>query len=743
MHEPNAAPTTGNGMSEWLCYFCPRVFLTSSARASHMRSRHQSENRMVPPQGFKELHERREPRQLSLARAVPPVEGRSLETPASGASRLDAGDPAQSAAVARFPPGPLAGRLPSVSETPAPVPRAAMLAAGDGGVTQDDDAWAPHAPVVGHIRVPSDGFARGSLALPRTRNVFQAAVASRIRAYYESMPEASRTRRLAPPHLANIPSLFDTQTLQRVLEFALTCGGPGLAQTYQRGFWSVLTTVDSSARSLRVSPAGPRAPSLVPPSSATVAIGSRCSSDGDVPLIERFPSAYSFVSAIRAEQQRVLSKLHWDETPIEVEGVTYVLYSRDILHVVLDLVVRATTVQLWGKALGNGADGTRQRSCPMDSDLLLDEQANLRRRLGDHCFVLAIHIFIDEAVVSWSGAHYIYPIRIRVLNILDGGSRWVTVGYIPHVPKPVGRTAAARRVASDSRNALLQRCLAVALRRFTAASIDGVPVHLPGGRSLQAFPRVLGLVSDQLGERAVMCLMGSSCTFFCSHCMVRREVAGSRAGLVADRRDVSSVVNAQMDGALARDMDPRPSQRNMLRLNYSSLAFVPAVAAVWGLTTDQRRLYDIICFDILHVWKLGVVRMVAQRFPAFLAAACAGGQARLGPVPDSLQALNLRSWELGHLCVPTPSSPGYVSLCKSVSRWVRGTRSDIGGSSSFVMDLVLMLRFGISGRLPLLLINCWQLVCPAVGEASADDRAAVAIRRRHDAAHYCRYRRPG
>jgi len=63
-----------------------------------------------------------------------------------------------------------------------------------------------------------------------------------------------------------------------------------------------------------------------------------------------------------------------------------------------------------------------------------------------------------------------------VLNVRDRAVQWVTVGYVPHVGKPVARTAAARRRASDTRNGVLQRCLAVLLRPFVGASQDGVAV---------------------------------------------------------------------------------------------------------------------------------------------------------------------------------------------------------------------------------------------------------------------------
>ena len=530
---------------------------------------------------------------------------------------------------------------------------------------------------LGVVRLPTDALARGSLSVPRRRNVFQTSVATRIQAYYEAMPEAGQTRRLVPPSAGQRPSRFNTPLLRQALKFALSAGGPGLSQADQMTYVSVLLLAEDGGRSRRRArnrgaPRRRRAPvhSLVTDRTLYSAAGTRSSppssessSEDECGEIARaFPNKNSFVAAVREEQRRVLSKLRWEETPVDVEGVTYHFYSRDLLVAVLDMLVNATHVQLWGEELGVALDGTRLRADMMDSNIFLTEEVIVRRRHGSLSFVLGVQLFVDEAVVSWSGAHYMYPIRARVVNIRDRAVQWVTVGHIPHVGKSTTRSASARRRASDTRNALLQRCIAILLRKFVPASQTGVPVEFPGRQKLTAVPRIVGLVADQLGERAVMCLMGNACEYFCSHCMVRRHEAGGPAGVGAARRDVTTLLDAQLDGAIARDRDPRPSMRNLLRKEYSSLAFVPALGAVWGLSTDDKRLFDIISFDLLHVWKLGVVRMVAQRLPSFMRVACAGKGARLGPLSDTLDAVNLRAWEMGHLCVPSPTPPGYAPL---------------------------------------------------------------------------------
>jgi len=625
----------------WVCWFCPRVFCSPQTRVRHMSVRHSTRNRLVPPEGFVEQH---------------------LRPAASGHG-----------AVLRETHGDVGHAF-----TGDDVGGVRLLSPAGHQADTANDAARPELGGLGFVRIPPDGFTRGSLAVPRPRHVFYASTAARIRAYYESLPEASKTRRLVPPEVGLRLTRFNTPLLREVLKFALSAGGPGLSQADQMWYVSVLFLAEEGAfmrqdggrhiaRARRRAPPAPQehaptAPRGIHPGDPSDGEGGELAGEVGGEVTQSFGSRSAFVSAVREEQRRVLSKLCWDETPLEVEGGRFVFYSRDLLHVVLDLLRCAEHVQFWGEELGLAPDATRLRADMLDSDLFLAEESIVRGRHGSLAFVLGVQLFVDEAVVSWSGAHYVYPIRVRVLNVRDRTVQWVTVGYVPHVGKPVERSAAARRRASDARNGLLQRCLAILLRRFIGASQDGVTVSFAGSPDLLAVPRLLGLVADQLGERSVVCLMGNSCEFFCSHCMVRRDVAGGPEGMGADGRDVTTGLDAQLVGAVTRDRDPRPSLRGMLRTEYSALAFVPAIAAVAGLATDNQLLYRIISFDLLHVWKLGVIRMVAQRFPAFLRVACGGGAARLGPVQQSLDALNKRAWEMGHLCVPSPTPPGYVAV---------------------------------------------------------------------------------
>jgi len=217
--------------------------------------------------------------------------------------------------------------------------------------------------------------------------------------------------------------------------------------------------------------------------------------------------------------------------------------------------------------------------------------------------------------------------------------------------------------ADGMRNDFLQRCIAVSLRALTRASEDGVTAPVAGLSSVLLVPRVVGLVVDQEEERSLLVLMGHQCRFFCSPCMEDKNMSGGVLGVRAVDRDVTTTIEAQLVAALVRAEDPRPSRRRHLAQEHSALVFVPALGAVPGLGTGANNLYRIVCFDLLHVWKLGILRLLAQRLPAVLTALCgARGAARLGSVQATLEALNWRGFELGRNCKVTPSEPGYVFL---------------------------------------------------------------------------------
>jgi len=313
-----------------LCWFCPRVFVTQAARTHHMSIRHRRQNRLVPPPAFVELYARGDVTARRQAAAALVL----AELTSSG--RTFSGDRST-------PPPPAA---------PAASP-AAATASGD-----DADAEHPLLGGLGVIHLPSDAYMRGSLATPRPRNVFQTSTASRIWAYDLAKPEAGKTRRLVPPAIGQQPLVFNTPLLRAALKFALSAGGRGLAEADQMAYISVLQMTEKGGGPERRRIGGRGAPRLrrdrvlaaaadrdrLPHAEENVDVDSDSPDIGELARV--FPTHHSFVAAVRGEQRRVLSKLFWEETPLEVEGAVYTFYSRDLLLAVMDLLKKASHVQL-------------------------------------------------------------------------------------------------------------------------------------------------------------------------------------------------------------------------------------------------------------------------------------------------------------------------------------------------------------------------------------------------------------
>jgi len=509
---------------------------------------------------------------------------------------------------------------------------------------------------VGLLGVDADalGVQRRTAVVPR--HVVYSSTAARIRAYYERMPEASQSVPVVEPFWAGRPSRFTSPALRSALRFALTAGGSGLSDGDQVAFAATLRVVERAA--VR----------------GTAARG---------PITSAFVTDHGFLTATRHEMNRVLAERDWQQVAITVGGRPFVYYYRDLLKVGLDTLASAAAVSFGpnddatdGVATGgvnadstdlpalvdlDGDDTHRVRHGSLDSDMYLLEVRSAQRLHGAAARVMGVQLHADEALVSWSGANYIFPIRAKIINAVAGGGRWVTIGYVQHVPKPTERTKAAKLANSDIRNDLFQRCLAVTIRTFVRASETGVTAPVAGRGMVLLVPRVVGIVVDQVEERGILGLMGNQCNFFCSPCMEDKRVGGALMRVRAVDRDVISTLDAQLEAAVVRADDPRPSRRRLLGEQHSALPFVPVLGAVHGLGTGGTSLYRIVSFDVLHVWKLGVLRLLAQRLPGVLNSLCAGrAGARFGSVAETLDVLNLRFWELGRNCKATPASPGYV-----------------------------------------------------------------------------------
>jgi len=516
--------------------------------------------------------------------------------------------------------------------------------------------YAAFADVDEMLNADGDSPSATPVAAQMRRHVFVSSTASRFRAYFEDFPETSLSTPVVDRLWAGRPTRFNSPALRGALLFALTAGASGMTERDQVRY----------ARSLR----------------AVEAEATR-GSNRRGPVTSTFASGHSFLTATCHEMNRVLAVRKWMQVPVTVGGRTFRYYYRDVLQAGLDALASANKISfgpneaaapstacadqpvaepdvaaLLGRVDLDGDDVGRVRRGSLDSDLYLLDDRKVREVHGAAARVLGVHLHADEAMVSWSGANYMFPVRAKFVNILDGGSRWETVGYVEHVPKPTEKTAAARLAVSDTRNELFHRCIAVSLRGLVHASESGVSVRLAGRGVILVVPRVVGLVVDQVEERSFLGLMGNQCNYFCSPCMESKRASGALLGIPAVERDVIATLDAQLAAAVVRANDPRPSLRRELGRQHSALAFAPALGAMHGLSTDSHNMYRIVTFDVLHVWKLGILRDLAQRLPGALSVLCAADGARLGSVASTLDAINLRMHHLGRNCKAMPAPPG-------------------------------------------------------------------------------------
>lgn len=201
-------------------------------------------------------------------------------------------------------------------------------------------------------------------------------MASRIRAFYECLPEASQSVPCVDPDLANHEGPFEGPAMKSVHRFALSVGGgSGLSHADQLMMARMLHKVESVA------------------------------SDGHGGAVtEAFPSAESFAGGLAREQDRVLAVRGWMEVVIDTAVGAFTFYHRGLFEVGLGTVMSAERLNLDGGRLRPSPEGWTRRSRTMDRDLFLEEDRTVRRIHGKDARVLLTTLHADEALVSWSGA---------------------------------------------------------------------------------------------------------------------------------------------------------------------------------------------------------------------------------------------------------------------------------------------------------------------------------------------------
>lgn len=206
----------------------------------------------------------------------------------------------------------------------------------------------------------------------RLRNAFVTSMSSRIRAYYEDLPEASRSLPCVDPDLAIQEGWFEGPGMKRAHSFALSAGGgEGLSHAEKLKMAKLLHKVESVASESR---------------------------DGAV--TEACPAAESFARALDREREQVLAVCSRIEVSIEIAVGDVKFFHRGFLEAGLGAVRRAKRLELNGGRLRPSPEGWTRRSRSMDADLFLEENETVRRIQGKDARVMLATVHSDEALVS-------------------------------------------------------------------------------------------------------------------------------------------------------------------------------------------------------------------------------------------------------------------------------------------------------------------------------------------------------
>jgi len=210
-----------------------------------------------------------------------------------------------------------------------------------------------------------------------------------------------------------------------------------------------------------------------------------------------------------------------------------------------------------------------------------------------------------------SSAHYLYPVRIRIVNDVTGVVKWHTIAYVPYVHSR--KEPGAKLKAKGRRWGVLQRTLYLAFRDAIQSSHRGIPLPESIGGLYLAFFRILVYACDRPEERSVLCLKAGNCGRPCSTCDVLAEDACTVKGMEGAPRVVIDFLEDQMEATALSRVGKKRLRKIYLVSKHSMNAFVPALACLGGLTTAPQYLYKMIAFDPLHVRSPSPLLMYSGR----------------------------------------------------------------------------------------------------------------------------------
>lgn len=465
--------------------------------------------------------------------------------------------------------------------------------------------------------LPRDGGARAVDAQPATaveQGDDALALVSRVRLFFEKFMDTERAVPLVRARKRARPGQFNSERLRALQEFVCDAN---LSNELRTKLYVFLRLWERTA-----------------PEAAD-------DDDTSVPLRQSFKSAHAFRQAIANDIDKAVIDEGWMACAIEESGVTFEAFFRSSLREALKRLRSGKKLRL-RSGDGMPAQHTDLREDTLDGDAFRACEAEVVASYGSEAFVIAIYVYSDSGVLSWSGAHKLYPVRIRVVNVETDEYEWITVAYVPSVATEKGKGGAER--SRCLRIAVMQRVLFLALRDLVEASHTGVQFVDADGRELLGFPRVLMYLCDQPEERAILCLKPGECAHPCSACMAPQASMASPAALTFKQRTLLNTLHKQLQAFGLLQQGRERQRRLQMEKAVSMNSYPPALAAMAGLTTAPFLLYKIIGFDVLHILDLGVTRLLVHRLIDIFPSLCAGYVPLCGSLIATYAEGNGRTW---------------------------------------------------------------------------------------------------
>lgn len=207
-----------------------------------------------------------------------------------------------------------------------------------------------------------------------------ASLATKLRAVFESLRDYEWATCIVDELKGARPGLFKTTRLRAVVGFVTQVGGSELSKRGLIFLYELLDTWDGTR------------PGMV-------------FDDGhEQKLRDVFPTAQSFVKAVKDDIAAAVLHLGWKRIRLTERGVTYEGYLRPVLNVII-CIAHASGVQLWSSLTGP-APRTDRRQSTTDGYKFRLSEAEVVNDNGPSSRILDIHVYSDASLLSWSGGAF-------------------------------------------------------------------------------------------------------------------------------------------------------------------------------------------------------------------------------------------------------------------------------------------------------------------------------------------------